>query len=74
MGALFFLLLIVALAIAAEGMLWVLFTRSAAEVDFQKPLAPSFFHVSRKSRMALLASLHLTFTVGMLCLAFFIQW
>lgn len=62
------------IAIGMEFMLWKLFSKSATQVHYSQPLVPKWVHVSKPSRMALLAVLHLAFTLAMLVIAYLFLW
>jgi hypothetical protein len=74
MNALLFLALTALAAVIVELLLWRLFLRSVTPVHFAKPLAPAFIHVSSVSHMGILAVLHLSFTIAMLCISYVILW
>jgi hypothetical protein len=74
MNALLFLALTALGAAIAEFTLWTLFQRGVTPAHFAEPLAPRFLHVSKKSRMAILAGLHLLFTLGMLAVSYLLLW
>lgn len=74
MNALLFLALTALGAVIAELTLWTMFQRGATPAHFAEPLAPKYLHVSSRSRMGILAAIHLTFTLVMLCIAYLLLW